>query len=379
MPYFRCCRAAGRRRAVRFVETQFSDAGGISSATAFVDRGLIDVDLLPPPPPPPAAKGRARARVMRCVVISDTHGKHEYLNTLLPDPAGSGSECDYVLLHCGDVLLQDRAYDARSSVARDSITLLRAFNEWLGTTPVLKRYKSRIVIGGNHDQLLATLGAVEAQRILTHATYLDSRAVFLPATAGAAPVAASDGSGSGGGGSATLDSKSDGGASAGVIVLGLPHSRRGGSDNAAFQFHSHEQPHSFRAITTNTAKADTNTNANGHASDSKADAAFYGLVDVVLTHDQPRGYHGSNSGCRALRAVIQTLRPSFHCWGHVHEYWGVDCQPNKTVGINASTCDGLYRPLHPPIVFDVPIRERSAQDLAALERLNQRIAAPQLS
>jgi hypothetical protein len=52
-------------------------------------------------------------------------------------------------------------------------------------------------------------------------------------------------------------------------------------------------------------------------------------IDVLLTHCPPRGILdriivGTRVGDPALRdAVLQRLRPQFHCFGHIHEAYGV--------------------------------------------------------
>ena len=50
------------------------------------------------------------------------------------------------------------------------------FNAFLGTLP--HRYK--IVIGGNHDQVLLDLGVTRVRSILTHAIYLQNDLAELP-------------------------------------------------------------------------------------------------------------------------------------------------------------------------------------------------------
>jgi Icc-related predicted phosphoesterase len=80
-------------------------------------------------------------------------------------------------------------------------------------------------------------------------------------------------------------------------------------------------------------------------------------TDVLITHGPPYGildriYNGDHVGCEDLRAALSRVRPKLHVFGHVHESYGVREQ-DGTVFINASTCDGRYRPVNAPIVFDL--------------------------
>ena len=63
------------------------------------------------------------------------------------------------------------------------------------------------------------------------------------------------------------------------------------------------------------------------------------------------------AGCVELLSTLQTrVKPLFHIFGHVHEGYGVTSD-GVTTYINASTCTLRYRPLNPPILFDVPLPE----------------------
>jgi len=80
-------------------------------------------------------------------------------------------------------------------------------------------------------------------------------------------------------------------------------------------------------------------------------------TDVLITHGPPYGildriYDGEHVGCEELRAVLPRVRPRVHVFGHIHEDYGV-LEQDGTVFINASICDGRYRPIHAPIVIDV--------------------------
>jgi len=105
--------------------------------------------------PPPAAGTR------RLVVVSDTHERHRQV--VLPEGD--------VLLHCGDILMS-------SSLAATSrgLGILEDFNLWLGTAPC----KERVVIGGNHDVILESLGDAGAQELLSNAIFVQDASVVLP-------------------------------------------------------------------------------------------------------------------------------------------------------------------------------------------------------
>lgn len=82
-------------------------------------------------------------------------------------------------------------------------------------------------------------------------------------------------------------------------------------------------------------------------------------VDVLVTHGPPFGrgdlcHDGRRAGCLDLLYQVQTrIRPKIHVFGHIHEDRGVSSD-GITDFVNATTCDVLYRPIHPPIVVDLP-------------------------
>merc|ERR1712159_362099 len=85
-------------------------------------------------------------------------------------------------------------------------------------------------------------------------------------------------------------------------------------------------------------------------------------TEILITHGPPLG-HGDRcmdeqrAGCAdLLRTVQQRVRPLYHIFGHIHEGYG-QTTDGHTQYINASTCDGRYRPGQAPVVFDLPLRE----------------------
>jgi len=90
-------------------------------------------------------------------------------------------------------------------------------------------------------------------------------------------------------------------------------------------------------------------------------------TEILITHGPPLG-HGDRcmskqrAGCAdLLHTVQQRVRPLYHIFGHIHEGYG-QTTDGHTQYINASTCDGRYRPGQAPIVFDLPLREGAAVD-----------------
>jgi predicted phosphodiesterase len=91
---------------------------------------------------------------IRICILSDTHERHHLFRSVPP--------CD-LLVHAGDILMTGRMI----SHERAEYEMTR-FNKWLGK----QRAAHRLVIGGNHDLVLETLGHEQSQALLTHATYL---------------------------------------------------------------------------------------------------------------------------------------------------------------------------------------------------------------
>jgi len=90
-------------------------------------------------------------------------------------------------------------------------------------------------------------------------------------------------------------------------------------------------------------------------------AAKWALIpdstDVLITHGPPLGILdlapiGGHVGCGDLLDRIAIVRPKVHVFGHIHEGSGVE-QRDGTTFVNASICDGQYRPLNPVRVVDV--------------------------
>lgn len=80
-------------------------------------------------------------------------------------------------------------------------------------------------------------------------------------------------------------------------------------------------------------------------------------TDVLITHGPPAGYgdrtaRGERVGCEDLLDAIARVRPILHVCGHIHEGYGLTSD-GQTTFINASSCNLAYRPVQPPIVFEL--------------------------
>ena len=93
-------------------------------------------------------------------------------------------------------------------------------------------------------------------------------------------------------------------------------------------------------------------------------------IDVLLSHCPPYGvldrlFVGKRVGDPALRRAVERIRPQFHCFGHIHEQYGVQQAKGgsgplaNTTFFNATSVS-LTRQLGAgrAIVFDVVPREK---------------------
>ena len=165
------------------------------------------------------------------------------------------------------------------------------FTEWLGALP----HRHKIVIAGNHDFCFERQPQ-EAQRKLTGCIYLQDAGVTLE----------------------------------GIKLYGSPW-----------------QPW-FHDWAFNLPRGGEELRAKWEA--IPADA------DVVITHGPPRGHgdlteYGQRAGCADLLGRMEVIRPRVHCFGHIHEGYGVT-RNEHTQFVNASVCSFLYEPVNPPVVVE---------------------------
>lgn len=80
-------------------------------------------------------------------------------------------------------------------------------------------------------------------------------------------------------------------------------------------------------------------------------------TDVLITHCPPFGFldeckRDNRVGCEELLSAVDRIQPKLHVFGHIHEGYG-RAKRGKTTLINASVCDKRYRPVNPPVVFNL--------------------------
>ena len=92
----------------------------------------------------------------RIVIVSDTHERHQCLGDL---PSGD------IFVHAGDLLMVNSRVSHRAGIQK-----LTEFNDWLGSV----NCTTRVVISGNHDKVIETLGPEGTQAVLSHAAYLEN-------------------------------------------------------------------------------------------------------------------------------------------------------------------------------------------------------------
>lgn len=97
----------------------------------------------------------------RIVIVSDTHERHECIGEM---PSGD------IFIHAGDIMMTSRMVSKYEGAQK-----LRDFNEWLGRINCAQK----IVVAGNHDKVIESLGSEEAQVILSNATYLENASVTI--------------------------------------------------------------------------------------------------------------------------------------------------------------------------------------------------------
>ena len=92
-------------------------------------------------------------------------------------------------------------------------------------------------------------------------------------------------------------------------------------------------------------------------------------TDVLITHGPAAGtgrlsrvYGGVDVGCEDLEIAVERVKPTLHCFGHIHEGYG-RCSMNGVEYLNASCCNLDYLPINPPMTFTVSqdIKSRSSE------------------
>mmetsp|Transcript_34870 Transcript_34870/g.69577 ORF Transcript_34870/g.69577 Transcript_34870/m.69577 type:complete len:340 (-) Transcript_34870:242-1261(-) len=246
---------------------------------------------------------------VRFVCISDTHSYESKTNMKGPTAFASIPDGD-VIMHCGDF----------TNVGR--LEEVEAFASWFGSLP----HKRKILIAGNHD-LSMEPGTYEETAMRfggfgKSCKMLDAAAICAKARATIDAIP-------------NCEYLEDTGTSVqGITVWGSPWQPT--FCDWAFNLRRGEQcREKWKLIPKGT--------------------------DIVLTHGPPLGHgdlcqpHHNRAGCLDLLDELQTrVKPKYHCFGHIHEAWGVTTD-GVTRYVNASTCNLRYRPVNRPIVLDVEV------------------------
>jgi hypothetical protein len=85
-------------------------------------------------------------------------------------------------------------------------------------------------------------------------------------------------------------------------------------------------------------------------------------LDVLCVHSPPKGFGDEigefSIGSPSLLAAIDDRAPRLCVYGHAHDGYGRR-QRGATTLINAAHCGADYLPAHPPVIFDLPARQRA--------------------
>jgi len=79
-------------------------------------------------------------------------------------------------------------------------------------------------------------------------------------------------------------------------------------------------------------------------------------TDILITHGPPYGIgdltaQEDHAGCQDLLEVVEKIKPAIHIFGHIHEGYGISSN-GITTFINVSSCDQLYQPVNPPLIYE---------------------------
>jgi len=210
---------------------------------------------------------------VKITAFSDTHMLHQQVEI----PEGD------ILIFAGDM-----------SVCR-TLQDVAGFNDFLATLP----HQYKVVIGGNHDHLLASSPEL-SHTLLKDAIYLQDDSVTIE----------------------------------GIKIYGAPW-----------------QP------IFNTNACDAFALPRGKVMRSKWDMIPED-TDILVTHSPPCGIMdedgGVSHGCSDLLETVQRVAPVIHLFGHIHNHNGIK-KVGKTTFINCNVKDKNNR-VRPALVFDYPVR-----------------------
>lgn len=206
-------------------------------------------------------------------------------------------------LPSGDILVH-----AGDATGRGTIPEIGEFNKWLGS--VKHKYKYIIVVAGNHDWLFQIDPSL-ARSMMTNAIYLQDEMIEIE----------------------------------GRKIYGAPWQPE--FCNWAFNL------------------------PRGAALKEKWDLIPNSL-DLLITHGPPMGLLDTlrkggmveengkrvykegvlHLGCEELYEAVLRTNPKNHVFGHIHDAYG-QMTMGTTRLFNASTCTEQYKPVNPPIIFEI--------------------------
>lgn len=144
-------------------------------ANGRLSQSQVPVTEIPPKYPANSSEEDYKnKRIVRFVVVSDTHELHHTLHCPSTIPNGD------VFLHCGDILLSDRMTLSALSKKR-----IRDFFRWVNQLP----HKTKIVIAGNHDKEFEKCGVSLIKSWASPAIYAEHELIELPITLDDFPTA----------------------------------------------------------------------------------------------------------------------------------------------------------------------------------------------
>jgi Icc-related predicted phosphoesterase len=84
-------------------------------------------------------------------------------------------------------------------------------------------------------------------------------------------------------------------------------------------------------------------------------------TDILILHGPPFGYgdltnRHERTGSPSLTKRIEDVKPKLVVCGHIHIGYGT-YRMGETIIVNAAHCDESYRPVNPPIVVELAVRE----------------------
>ncbi len=175
---------------------------------------------------------------------------------------------------------------------RKGLSELLELNSFLGILP----HQHKLIVAGNHDLIIQTIGIGKTKALLNFGTYLQDEGTVIN----------------------------------GIRFWGSPWQPR--FFDWAFNLNrGHELANVWSKVPTET--------------------------DVLITHGPPHSIldetlDGKNVGCEELLKALSRIKPKLHIFGHIHESYG-RLRLGKTEFLNVSICDEYYRAINPVTVIDL--------------------------